>query len=170
MLRYAQIADNSKDLLAMTGYTKQEFEALLPQFQRSYDEYLQEHTIEGYERVGQLPKPYRNSPLPTIEDKLLFILVSLKQNPTQTLHGYVFGMSQSNVNTWFHVLHTVLNHALDAHGVLPEREMTITSVTHADEVANDAERAVNTTGNSGAREGISTRDTPFLSMTERNVP
>ena len=40
MLRYEQIAD--KDILAMTGYTKEEFTALLPQFQQSYDEYLQE--------------------------------------------------------------------------------------------------------------------------------
>src|SRR3712207_1894166 len=125
MLRYHIIAGKEKDLLAMTGYTQQEFTALLPQFQKSYDEYLTDYTIEGYERVGQIPKPYRNSPLPTIEDKLLFILVYLKQNPTQTLQGYLFGMSQTNVNKWFHLLHTVLNRALAAHGVLPQREMII---------------------------------------------
>ena len=56
MLRYEQIADKAKDMLAMTGYTKEEFTALLPQFQQSYDEYLQASTIEGYERVGQIPK------------------------------------------------------------------------------------------------------------------
>ena len=42
MLRYEQIADKAKDILAMTGYTQEEFTALLPQFQQSYDEYLQE--------------------------------------------------------------------------------------------------------------------------------
>ncbi len=130
MLRYQDIASKEKDLLAMTGYTQQEFTALLPQFQASYDDYLTRYTIEGYERVGQIPKPYHNSPLPTIEDKLLFILVSLKQNPTQTLQGYLFGMSQTNVNKWFHLLHTVLNNALAAANALPQREMII-------EVAND---------------------------------
>ena len=35
MLRYDDIANKEKDLLAMTGYTKQEFVALLPQFQKS---------------------------------------------------------------------------------------------------------------------------------------
>src|SRR5215210_2983452 len=131
MLRYEQIADKAKDMLAMTGYTKEEFTALLPQFQQSYDEYLQSYTIEGYERIGQIPKPYANSPLPTIEDKLLFILVYLKQNPTQTLQGYLFGMSQTNVNKWFHVLHTVLNRALAAYGALPQREMHIETVDDA---------------------------------------
>jgi hypothetical protein len=125
MLRYEHIADKEKDLLAMTGYTKQEFTAILPSFQQSYDEYLRANTIEGYERVGQIPKPYHHSPLLTIEDKLLFILVYLKQNPTQTLHGYLFGMSQSNANKWIHVLHTVLNRALAQLGSLPQREMVI---------------------------------------------
>jgi hypothetical protein len=125
MLRYEHIADKEKDLLAMTGYTKQEFTALLASFQQSYDEYLRTNTIEGYERVGQIPKSYHNSPLPTIEDKLLFILVYLKQNPTQTLHGYLFGMSQSNANKWIHVLHAVLNRALKQHGSLPQCDMVI---------------------------------------------
>ncbi len=125
MLRYEQIAGKAKDFLAMTGYTQEEFLGLLPQFQQSYHEYLEEHTIEGYDRMGQIPKSYHNSPLPTIEDKLLFILVYLKQNPTQTMQGYLFGMSQSNVNKWFHLLHTVLNNALAVHDALPRREMFI---------------------------------------------
>jgi len=125
MLRYEQIATKEKDLLAMTGYTPQEFTALLPQFATSYAAYLSDYTIEGYDRVGQVPKAYRNSPLPTMEDKLLFILVHLKQNPTQTLQGYLFGMSQSNANKWIHVLHDVLNRALAALHAQPQREMII---------------------------------------------
>jgi hypothetical protein len=70
MLRYAQIADKAKDFLDMAGYTHEEFLGLLPQFHQSYDDYLQEHPIEGYDRVGQIPKLYHNGPLPTIEDKL----------------------------------------------------------------------------------------------------
>ncbi len=135
MLRYEHIADKEKDLLAMTGYTKQEFTAILPSFQQSYDEYLHANTIEGYERVGQIPKSYHTSPLPTIEDKLLFILVYLKQHPTQTLHGYLFGMSQSNANKWIHVLHAVLNRALAQLEALPQREMVIEGVDQETDVA-----------------------------------
>lgn len=125
MLRYETIAHKEKDFVAMTGYTNQEFNALLPSFQQSYDEYLDHNTIEGYERIGHIPRTYHNSPLPTIEDKLLFILVYLKQHPTQTLQGYLFGMSQSNANKWIHVLHAVLNHALAQVGALPQRTMVI---------------------------------------------
>ncbi len=128
MLRYEHVVSKEKDLLALTGYTRQEFAALLPFFQQSYDDYLRGRTIEGYERIGQIPKSYQNSPLPTIEDKLLFILVYLKQNPTQTVHGYLFGMSQSNANKWIHVLHAVLNRALAQLESLPQREMVIEGV------------------------------------------
>lgn len=168
MLRYQDIANKEKDLLAMTGYTKQEFTALLPQFGERYDAYLTSYTIEGYERVGQIPKPYHNSPLPTIEDKLLFILVYLKQNPTQTLQGYLFGMSQTNVNKWFHLLHTVLNHALAAHDALPRREMIIETV-HATNILgyNDA-IGVGDVHDVPEGDVQKTNATPFFSMTEQN--
>src|SRR5919202_1846014 len=170
MLRYEQIADKAKDMLAMTGYTKEEFTALLPQFQQSYDEHLQASTIEGYERVGQIPKPYHNSPLPTIEDKLLFILVYLKQNPTQTLQGYLFGMSQTNVNKWFHLLHTVLNNALAAHGALPQRDMIIEEVSKEDDMLQNDAMVRNSTENVSEVDDIMLDDTLFLSKMGQNVP
>ncbi len=167
MLRYDDIANKEKDLLAMTGYTKQEFVALLPQFQKSYDEYLTSYTIEGYERVGQIPKPYHNSPLPTIEDKLLFILVYLKQNPTQTLQGYLFGMSQTNVNKWFHLLHTVLNNALAALDALPQREMII-EVRDDTVISSHADKHGAHDPNDTPQTGTTTmQDTPFFSMMEQ---
>ncbi len=168
MLRYHDIADKEKDLLAMTGYTKQEFEALLPQFQKSYDDYLTHYTIEGYERVGQIPKPYHNSPLPAIEDKLLFILVYLKQNPTQTLQGYLFGMSQTNVNKWFHLLHTVLNNALAALDALPQRDMIIDTSNETHISSDNDERFVDIPNDVAESDGNSPHDTPFFSMMEQN--
>ena len=60
-------------------------------------------------------------PLPTLADKLLFILTYLKQNPIQEVQGQLFGMSQSNANKWIHVLHPVLNQALADQELLPAR-------------------------------------------------
>lgn len=125
MLRYAQIAQNESKVLALTGLTCHEFQELVPVFQASFERYLQAQTLEGLTRLGRAYTTYRNSPLPTIEDKLLFILVYLKQAPTQTLHGQLFGLSQSNANKWIHLLHTVLNQALATHGVLPARTATM---------------------------------------------
>ena len=57
-------------------------------------------------------RTYDTCPLPTVADKLLFILTYLKQNPIQEVQGQLFGMSQSNANKWIHLLHPVLNQAL----------------------------------------------------------
>jgi len=121
MLRYEQIAQNEMKLLALTGLTRQEFADLVPVFQTSFETVLQEQTLDGLARIGRAYTTYRNSPLPTAEDKLLFILVYLKQAPTQTLHGQLFGLSQSNANKWIHLLHRVLNHALATQDCLPTR-------------------------------------------------
>lgn len=136
MLRYEQIAQNEPKLLALTGLTCREFTDLVPTFQASFERYLHAQTMEGLSRIGRAYTTYRNSPLPTIEDKLLFILVYLKQAPTQTLHGQLFGLSQSNANTWIHVLHAVLNQALDVQGALPARSATI-NATNACGAATD---------------------------------
>jgi hypothetical protein len=126
MLRYQQIAQNETKLLALTGLTHQEFQDLVPLFQTSFETTLREQTMDGLDRIGRAFTPYRNSPLPTLEDKLLFILVYLKQYPTQTVQGQLFGMSQSNANKWIHLLHPVLNQALAAAGYLPQRMAVLT--------------------------------------------
>ncbi len=121
MLRYQAIAENDPKLLALTGLTHTEFQHLVPHFETSFADALQDQTVEGYDRIGRAYTAYRNSPLPTIEDKLLFILVYLKQYPTQTVQGQLFGLSQSNANTWIHLLHPILNQALARADYLPQR-------------------------------------------------
>lgn len=121
MLRYQQISQNETKLLALTGLTRREFQDLVPVFQASFETSLHAQTLDGLDRIGRAYTTYRNSPLPTIEDKLLFILVYLKQAPTQMLHGQLFGLSQSNANKWIHLLHPVLNQALATAGVRPSR-------------------------------------------------
>ena len=56
-----------------------------------------------------------------MEDKLLFILVYLKHNLHQEIQGCLFGMSQTNVSKWTHLLHRILNQALAQQSYLPAR-------------------------------------------------
>ena len=77
----------------MTGLTEQEFTALLPHFEHALAAYLQDRTIDGQPRTSRRYSSYDNSPLPTMADKLLFILTYLKQNPIQEVQGQLFGMS-----------------------------------------------------------------------------
>ncbi len=137
MLRYEQIAHNEPKLLALTGLTRREFQDLVPVFQASFEMSLQAQTLDGLERIGRRHTTYRNSPLPNVEAKFLFILVFLKQAPTQTLHGQLFGLSQSNANKWIYLLHPVLNHALATTGDLPSRTAVIQGTTTASAVDSD---------------------------------
>jgi hypothetical protein len=101
-----------------------------------------------------------------MEDKLLFILVYLKQAPTQEIQGSLFGMRQSKANMWIHLLHPVLNRALVQNGDIPKRDMLI---EFADTSTSIKEKG--TEGNdltSGEQSDTSEHPLPFLSMTEQN--
>ena len=122
MTSYSELSPHPSRFLALTGYTVEEFQALLPDFQAEFESYVQTHTLDGKKRTKRQYSTYKNSPLLTIKDKLLFILVYLKQAATQELHGTLFGMSQPQANRWIHLLHSLLNRALAAAGELPVRD------------------------------------------------
>ncbi|HBY96116.1 MAG TPA: hypothetical protein DEP84_19530 [Chloroflexi bacterium] len=87
MLRYSQLARKEREFLSMTGVTVQEFDELVPAFQASFERHLAEWNMDGTPRVGRAYRQYKSCPLPTTEDKLLFVLVFLRKATDQTLHG-----------------------------------------------------------------------------------
>jgi Helix-turn-helix of DDE superfamily endonuclease len=121
MPSYEEVIQRAGSLRAMTGLTQPEFTALLPHFEHAFLAYMEDHTIDGQPRTNRRYSTYDTSPLPTMADKLLFMLTYLKQNPIQEVQGQLFGMSQAHANTWIHLLHTVLNQALAQQELLPAR-------------------------------------------------
>jgi hypothetical protein len=95
----------------LTGLTDAEFQALLPHFEQAFMTSRQDRTIDGQPRTSRRYTTDGTCPLPMIADKLRFMLTYVKQNPIQDVQGQLFGMSQSNANTWIHLLHPVLNQA-----------------------------------------------------------
>jgi hypothetical protein len=67
---------------------------------------------------------YQNCPLPTPEDRLFFILTSLKTDALQVVQGRLFGMRQSKAKQWIHVLLPALLTALRTLGDAPARSLT----------------------------------------------
>ena len=122
MLRYQELCQYARKFLALTGYTVQEFEALLPHFQVEFENHVAVYRLDGKKRTKRRYSEYKNSPLPTVADKLLFILIYLKQGSVQEAHATLFGMHQPDANQWIHLLHPLLNRALAALGELPARE------------------------------------------------
>ena len=121
MPSYEEVTQRAGSVRAMTGLTGQEFTAFLPPFEHAWMAYMEDHTLDGHPRTSRRYSTYETSPLPTMADKLLFILTYVRQNPIQELQGQLFGMSRSNANKWIHLLHTVLNQALGQQDLLPAR-------------------------------------------------
>jgi len=124
MTNYARLSTQPQHFHALSGYTLAEVQALLPAFQIAFRRYMQIYTMEAKLRQNRSYVAYRNSPLPTLEDKLLFILMYLRKATTQDLFGEVFNMPQPVANKWIHVLHPCLNRALRELGEIPARVAT----------------------------------------------
>jgi hypothetical protein len=120
-LSYTDVAQKPAELLALTSLTVEEFEALVAPFEAAFQEYMATWTVAGKRRQNRRYTPYVTSPLPTAEDRLLFILSYLKQNPTQVYHGQLFALPQNKVNQWVHTLFPVLRATLQATGDAPAR-------------------------------------------------
>ena len=123
MLRYRDIPTHTTEVLDLTSLTVDEFAALVSPFEAAFLDYMAAWTLHGRRRQSRRYTTYANCPLPTPEDRLLFILVYLKQNTIHLLHGRLFGMRQSKATPWIHVLLPVLRNALRALGDAPCRSI-----------------------------------------------
>ncbi len=122
MLTYTTLKDRPREFLAATGLTHAEFVLLLPAFAAAYAAfYPLDKTWQGKVRQRQVGGGAKGI-LSQLEDKLLFILVYQKTNPLQTMHGLQFNLSQPQSNYWIHRLLPVLQRALAALDMAPERD------------------------------------------------
>ena len=141
MTHYETLKHKPKRFLALTGHTPEEFSALVPYFSKHFLECFETQTLEGKHRKKRRYTSYKNSCLPTFEDKLLFILSYLRQAMTQEVLGELFDMSQPVANKWIHRLLPVLNHALADLGALPSRETSPAGV-HASTETSETDAQV----------------------------
>ena len=123
MLRYTTEKDKAYRILDLTSLSIDEFEQLVEPFEQAFVRHMQQWTMEGKPRSARAYTSYANSPLPTPEDRLLFILSYLKVAALQVAHGALFGMSQSNANKWIHVLLVVFQQTLHDLGDAPARHL-----------------------------------------------
>jgi hypothetical protein len=122
MLTYTKLKEQPTSFLAATGLTVVEFEELLPAYQAAYAKLYPSHlTAKGQERQRRVGGGTKGV-LRTDAERLLFILVYLKTNPLQVMHGLQFGLSQAQANYWIHRLLPVVQEALDVLGLRPERD------------------------------------------------
>ena len=100
-----------------------ELTALVPAFEAAFLGDMADWTLPGKRRQARRYTTSTNGPLPTPEERLWFIFVSLKQHPTPQLHGRVFGRRQSKATPWMHVVWPVLRQTLGIWGEAPCRRV-----------------------------------------------
>lgn len=120
MLSIRRLQNSSAVLFkSLTGVSREEFEKNVPSFTKAVDDY--------YRRQAELPSRERAvgaGGVPSLADAremLLFILVYVKQYPTQDLMGVLFGRTQPWACKWVHRLLPLLEAALGAQQLLPLR-------------------------------------------------
>ena len=122
-LRYAEVSQRELKFLDMTSLTVEEFGQLVAGFEEAFQERMNEWRLDGKRRSGRGYTTYANCPLPTSEDRLLFILVYLKTKVLQVVQGELFGLPQNKANQWIHSLLPVLQTTLRRLGDAPARSM-----------------------------------------------
>src|SRR5215207_3286079 len=141
MLRYASERDKANQIQNLTSLTVEQFEQLVEPFEQAFVRYMQVWTMEGKPRTARAYTPYVNSPLPTPEDRLLFLLTYLKVASLQVAHAALFGMTQPNANKWLHILLVVLHQTLRELGDAPARHLLALRDRLAQLQTEDAEEA-----------------------------
>jgi Helix-turn-helix of DDE superfamily endonuclease len=123
-VRFIDMQSRPTEFLDFTSLTLDEFQALVPPFETAFQAHMAAWRLDGKPRTARQFAVDTNGPLPTPEDRLFFILVSLKTYALQVVQGRLFGMGQSKAHQWMHVLLPALLAALRALGDAPARSLT----------------------------------------------
>jgi hypothetical protein len=108
----------------LTSLTLDEFQQLIPPFEAAFQAHMAAWRLDGKPRTARQCSVDKNCPLPTPEDRLFFLLTSLKTSALHVVQGRLFGMGQSKANQWIHMLLPALLAALRALGDAPARSLT----------------------------------------------
>jgi hypothetical protein len=168
-VQFTDVQDRPTEFLDLTSLTRDEFQQLVPPFEAAFQVHMAAWRLDGKPRTARRFSVYQNCPLPTPEDRLLFILAYVKTYSLQMVQGRLFGMSQSKANQWIHVLLPVLLAALRTLGDAPARSLSALAlrlgVSEADAAAVVDAREGPAPGGTGA---ATTLVSPLLPMMAPN--
>src|SRR6266851_3260270 len=97
-LRFADLQSRPTEFLDVTSVTLEEFQQLVPPFEAAYQARMAAWRMDGKPRTARRFTVDKNCPLPTPEDRLFFLLTSLKTSALQVVQGRLFGMVQGKAN------------------------------------------------------------------------
>jgi len=114
---------DDRQMRALTGLTQAQFAQLLPTFREVYQAKRQadyEQAVQEGQRQRR-PGGGRKSKLPTMADKLLFVLYYYKNYPTFDVLGTQFKLARSKAHAQLYLLSPLLHSTLVQLGMMPQR-------------------------------------------------
>jgi hypothetical protein len=116
---------DDRQMKALTGVSQAQFDFLLPVFSHVYQEAQQQRYEDGVETGQRSRKPGAGikGKLPTMTDKLQFVLYYYKTYPTFDVLGSQFDMVRSKANENLHKLSPLLYDTLVRLDLMPYREL-----------------------------------------------
>src|SRR6266851_8652589 len=123
-IRFTDVQSRPTEFLDFTSLTLEEFQQLVPPFEAAFQARMSVWRMDGKPRTARRFPVYQNCPLPTPEDRFLFILAYVETYALQVVQGRLFGMVQGKANQWIHLLLPALLAALRTLGDAPARSVT----------------------------------------------
>src|SRR5207245_8001199 len=123
-VRFTELQSRPMEFLDFTSVTREESQQLVPPFEAAFQCHMAAWRMDGKPRTARRFTVDKTCPLPTPEDRLVFILTYIKTYALQVVQGRLFSMVQSKANRWIHVLLPALLAALRALGDAPARSLT----------------------------------------------
>src|SRR6266436_9485226 len=116
---------DDRQMKALTGLSQAQFDPLLPVFSDMYQATQQQTYEKGVESGTRRRQPGGGSKgkLPTMAEKLQFVLYYYKTYPTFDVLGTQFGMARSKANENLHTLSPILYDTLVHLELMPYREL-----------------------------------------------
>lgn len=122
-VRFTDLQTRPMEVLDVTRLTVDEFQQLVPPCEAAFQAHMTQGRCEGHPRTARRYTTYTHGPLPTPEDRLVCLVVSLKTYALQVVQGRLCGMGQRTAHPWLHVLVGVLGATLRLRGETPTRSV-----------------------------------------------
>lgn len=164
-LQYTDVQDRPTAFLDLTSLTLDELQLLVPPFEAAFQAPMAVWRLDGQPRTARQFAVYQHCPLPTPDDRLVFLLTYLQTYSLQGVQGRLCGMSQSKAHPWLHVLLPALLAARRTRGDAPPRSLPALAQRLG---VSEAAAASGGGALEAAAARVATPDAPLLPMTGRN--
>jgi DDE superfamily endonuclease/Helix-turn-helix of DDE superfamily endonuclease len=112
IMQYLKTRQNERQFKALTSLSLEQFDALLPIFECKWEDFIEKFNLDGTPRMRKYV-PKNEKQLPTVADKLFFVLFYQKTNSLQEVVAAHFDLDVSMVNKWIHILSPILDKSLE---------------------------------------------------------